>query len=116
MTQALTYLNKAVEARRQVEKDVPLEVYNNIGVFQFTKQNYDSALENFTTALGKLDGRDFKSPDSDTLVDLPQDLRTSLTYNLARTKEISNQKMHWRHMNNFTECPHYFSAKLRILF
>ena len=38
MTQALTYLNKAVEARRQVEKDVPLEVYNNIGVFQFTNK------------------------------------------------------------------------------
>lgn len=117
MTQALTYLNKAVEARRQVEKDVPLEVYNNIGVFQFTKQNYDSALENFTTALGKLDGRDFKSPDSDTLVDLPQDLRTSLTYNLARTKEISNQKDALETYEQLlTECPHYFSAKLRILF
>ena len=102
MTQALTYLNKAVEARRQVEKMFHWKS-TITSVFSSLPNKTMTVPLNFTTALGKLDDRDFKSPDGDTLVDLPQDLRTSLTYNLARTKEISNQKMHWRHMNNYLQ-------------
>ncbi|KAK6891929.1 RNA polymerase-associated protein CTR9 [Candida tropicalis] len=117
MNQALTYLNKAVEARKYVDKDVSLEVYNNIGVFQFMKQNYTSASENFQVAVDKLNGAEFKSPDGDLLIDLPQDLKTTLTFNLARTKEITNQDEALTiYESLIQECPNYFSAKLRILF
>lgn len=117
LSQALSYLNKAVEARNQVGKDVPLEIYNNIGVFQFTKQNFKGALENFQVAIDKLDGAEFLSPDGDVLIDLPSDLRVSLTFNSARTKELSNEKEALETYESLlSECPHYFSAKLRILF
>ncbi|KAI5970734.1 CTR9 [Candida margitis] len=117
LSQALLYLNKAVEARKSVDKDVPLEVYNNIGVFQFTKQNFKGALENFSLAIDKLDGAEFLSPDGDVLVDLPADLRVSLTFNSARTKELSDDKEALEAYHSLlSECPHYFSAKLRILF
>ena len=117
LTQALSYLNKAIEARKQVGKNVPLEVYNNIGVFQFTKQNFKGALENFQTAIDKLDGAEFLSPDGDVLVDLLSDLKVSLTFNAARTKELSDEKEALSTYESLlVECRHYFSAKLRILF
>ncbi|KAI5956077.1 CTR9 [Candida theae] len=117
LTQALAYLNKAVQARKQVGKDVPLEVYNNIGVFQFTRQNFKGALENFQMAVDQLDGAEFLSPDGDVLVDLPSDLKVSLTFNFARTKELSDEQEALKTYESLLlECPHYFSAKLRILF
>lgn len=117
LMQALLYLNKAVEARKQIGKDVPLEIYNNIGVFQFTKQNFKGALENFQIAIDKLDGAEFLSPDGDVLVDLPNDLKVTLTFNSARTKELSNEKDALdMYQSLLSECPNYFSAKLRILF
>ncbi|KAL6451524.1 CTR9 RNA polymerase-associated protein CTR9 [Candida maltosa Xu316] len=117
MNQALANLNKAVELRQNVDKDVPLEIYNNIGVFQFMKQNYDNAIENFQSAVGKLEGAEFHGIDGDLLIDLPQDLKTTITFNLGRTKEISNQKEALQTYEALiAECPNYFSAKLRILF
>ncbi|RCK65369.1 RNA polymerase-associated protein CTR9 [Candida viswanathii] len=117
MNQALNYLSKVVEARKHVDQDAPLEVYNNIGVFNFMKQNYTSASENFQLAVDKLQGAEFKSPDGDLLIDLPQDLKTTLTFNLARTKEISDQDEALTIYESLSqECPNYFSAKLRILF
>lgn len=92
LMQALLYLNKAVEARKQIGKDVPLEIYNNIGVFQFTKQNFKGALENFQIAIDKLDGAEFLSPDGDVLVDLPNDLKVTLTFNSARTRSSRMKK------------------------
>ncbi|EGW30156.1 uncharacterized protein SPAPADRAFT_73543 [Spathaspora passalidarum NRRL Y-27907] len=117
VNQSLNYLNKAIESRKHISKPVPLEVYNNIGVFNFMKQNYDEASNNFQVALDQLDGAEFKSPDGDLLIDLPQDLKVSLTFNLARSKEISNKDDALKiYETLLQECPHYFSAKLRILF
>ncbi|KAI5949597.1 CTR9 [Candida jiufengensis] len=118
ITQSLNYLNKAIDSRKQFEKNVPLEIYNNIGVIQFTRQNFEKASESFKTALEQLqNNQEFYSPDGDLLVDLPQDLKTTLTYNLARSKEISNQEEAITvYENLLSECPHYFSAKLRLLF
>ncbi|KAI5960735.1 CTR9 [Candida pseudojiufengensis] len=117
INQSLNYLNKAIESRKQFGKSIPLEVYNNIGVIQFTRQNFDNALVNFQSALDQLEDKEFQSTDGDILLDLPQDLRTTLTYNLARSKEISNQnEAITAYETLLSECPHYFSAKLRILF
>ncbi|ODV82296.1 TPR-like protein [Suhomyces tanzawaensis NRRL Y-17324] len=114
--QSLTYLNKAIESRKKINQDVPLEVYNNIGVFQFMKQNYSEAAENFELALKKTDDK-IEDADGDLNLDLPGDLKVTLTFNLARTKEISNQTEAIEiYETLLKECPHYFSAKLRILF
>ncbi|CAK9442135.1 uncharacterized protein LODBEIA_P58780 [Lodderomyces beijingensis] len=116
--QSLNYLAKAVESRKKVGKSISLEIYNNIGVFQFSKQNFKQAAENFQSALDELNKTSqFISPDGDTLVDLPQDLKVSLTFNLARSQEISHEEEALRAYESLlAECPHYFSAKLRVLF
>ncbi|KAG7660583.1 CTR9 [[Candida] subhashii] len=117
INQSLNYLNKAIESRKHIGKDVPLEIYNNIGVFNFMKQNYDESSKNFQTALDKVESNEFKSDDGDLLIDLPQDLKVSLNFNLARSKEISNVSEALEiYETLLQECPHYFSAKLRILF
>ncbi|KAG2734655.1 hypothetical protein G9P44_002661 [Scheffersomyces stipitis] len=118
INQSLNYLNRAIESRKQIGKDVPLEVYNNIGVFNFMKQNYDDAAAHFQTALDIVKNTDqFVSADGDVMVDLPTDLKISLTYNLARSKEISNESEAIDiYESLLAECPNYFSAKIRILF
>lgn len=109
VSQSLVYLHKAIESREQIGQDVPLEVYNNIGVFNFNKSNEEVALENFSTALKNLDKVDN--------TELANDLRVSITYNLARTTENTNQvKAIETYETLLKECPHYFSAKLRLLF
>lgn len=109
--QSLSYLTKAIDSRKQINKDVPLEVYNNIGVFQFLKQNYDEAAMSFQSALDKVDSL----VSTDTAQ--PGDLKISLTYNLARSKEISNESESIDiYKSLLNDAPHYFSAKLRILF
>lgn len=117
--QSLNYLNKAIESRKTIGEDAPLEVYNNIGVFNFIKNNYKLASENFELALEKAKSRnDFKSQDGDLLIDLPNDLQVSLTFNLARSKELVNdgEESIKAYENLLKECPNYFSAKLRLLF
>ncbi|KAI3405122.2 CTR9 [Candida oxycetoniae] len=124
INQSLNYLSKAVELAKQGGKSIPMEIYNNIGVFQFTKQNFQKATENFQLALEQLDSNpEFTSSDgdgdggSDLLVDLPKDLKVTLTFNLARSKEVSNKEEALQAYESLlTQCPHYFSAKLRILF
>mgnify|MGYP001031793083 CR=1 FL=1 len=118
ISQSLNYLNKAIESRKQINKDVPLEVYNNIGVFNFMKNNLEATTTNFETALQKIKETDaFYSSDGDVLMDLPGDLSTTLKYNLARsiesTKEEESIEMYKKLLE---ECPNYFSAKLRLLF
>lgn len=110
LAQSLTYLQKAIESRKQIGQDAPLEVYNNIAVFNFTKNNAAAAVENFERALEKVDDLDHTS-------DLLQDLRISISYNLARTQELlSPAKATEMYDKLLQECPHYFSAKLRLLF
>lgn len=119
MGQALTYLNKAIEERKRIGQDAPLEVYNNIGVFNFIKNNYEDSIESFKTALGKLDDPEgFKSEDGDLLIDLPNDLKVSIKFNLARSTEFSDSSDDAIDIYEslLKECPHYFSAKLRLLF
>lgn len=109
IAQSLTYLHKAIESREQIDQDVPLEVYNNIGVLNFTKNNTSAALENFELALQKLD-----KVEAD---ELQNDLKVSITFNLARTEELLNaDKATEIYDKLLKECPHYFSAKLRLLF
>lgn len=109
LAQSLIYLHKAVETRKQTGRDVPLEVYNNIGVFNFSKNSTDAAMENFGLALKQLDTLDNK--------ELKDDLKITLTYNLARSTEISDQaKAIDTYKALLQDCPHYFSVKLRLLF
>jgi RNA polymerase-associated protein CTR9 len=116
--QSLTYLTKAIESRKQINMDAPLEVYNNIGVFNFIRDNTESTLENFEIALKKLDDTsEFKSVDGDVLMDLPNDLKITVNYNLARAKESVDLKEAIEFYEQILkECPNYFSAKLRLLF
>lgn len=118
INQSLIYLNKAVESRQQIGQEAPLEVMNNIGVFNFLKGNLDASTENFENALTKLENTEqFTSPDGDTLIDLPGDLKVSLSFNLARSRELSLEPEAIKiYENLLDECPHYFSAKLRLLF
>lgn len=109
VSQSLVYLHKAIEARKQIGQDVPLEVYNNIGVFNFNKSNEQAALENFNSALSGLD----KLANQE----LAKDLHVTITYNVARTTEQTDQsKAIETYEQLLKECPHYFSAKLRLLF
>lgn len=118
ISQSLSYLNKAIESRKQIGLDAPLEVYNNIGVFNFIKNNEAAAMENFNIALNMV--HDYKIPE-DTMdekaVSLPLDLKAPITYNLARSKELLNEAEAIDIYNKLLEeCPNYFSAKLRLLF
>lgn len=109
LSQSLTYLHKAIESRSQTGQDVPLEVYNNIGVFNFIKSNENAALENFENALKKLGDVENN--------ELAGDLKVTITYNLARSTENSDQpKAIEIYESLLKDCPHYFSAKLRLLF
>lgn len=118
ISQASNYLSKAIESRKQINLDVPLEVYNNLGVFHFIKNNEAMAAENFNVALQKVN--DYKVPDDvmdETAADLPKDLKVPITFNLARSKESLNEKEAIDIYHKLLEeCPHYFSAKLRLLF
>lgn len=118
ISQSLSYLQKAIESRKQIDLDAPLEVYNNIGVFNFIKNNEAAAAENFAIALEKAD--QYQVPEDsidEAIVDLGKDLRIPITYNLARSKESSSEAEAIETYNKLLEeCPNYFSAKLRLLF
>lgn len=108
LNQSLNYLNKAIESRKLIGKDVPLEVYNNVGVIHFIKNNFDSSSQFFQTSLNNLDESD---------KDLANELKLTINFNLARSKEISNKLEAIEiYEKLLEECPSYFSAKLRLLF
>lgn len=110
VSQSLTYLHKAVESKQQIGLDAPAEVYNNMGVFNYTKNNTEEAVKYFELALAKLD-------DSAIPLELSDDLKVSVSFNLARTQEVSDQDKAIQLYNTLLqECPSYFSAKLRLLF
>lgn len=118
MSQSLTYLIKAIESREQVGETTPLEVYNNIGVLQFLKQNYDDAIVNFDAALKICQSKEgFEQANIDNVDELATDLRISISFNLARAKEITLRPEAIEAYDQLLkECPQYFSAKLRLLF
>ncbi|CUM50915.1 Tetratricopeptide repeat-containing protein [Debaryomyces fabryi] len=118
MNQSLTYLNKAIESRKQINQDAPLEVYNNIGVFNFIKHNYEAASNIFQATSEKLKASDdFKDENGDVLMDLRNDLDVTISFNLARSKELSNESESIEiYESLLKDCPNYFSAKLRLLF
>lgn len=109
LTQALNYLQKAIESRQQVGQDAPLEVYNNVAVLNFIRYNHDDAIKYLELGLGRL----AQVPDDQ----LKSDLQVSITYNLARAKEPFNpQEAISLYEQLLAECPNYFSAKMRLLF
>lgn len=119
INQSLNYLNKAIESREQIGKNVPLEVYNNMGVFQFNKQNSELAIKNFKLALENLQVEQITRSDKDpeAIEILVKDLTTTLKYNLARSLEVTQQQESINIYKEILEtCPNYFSAKLRLLF
>lgn len=108
VTQSLTYLHKAIESRQQTGQDAPLEVYNNIAVFNFNKSNTEEALKNFDIALAKLD---------EVPSELKDDLKVSISYNVARTQETSDPlKAIDSYKQLLQTASSYFPAKLRLLF
>lgn len=106
ISQLLVYLQKAVESREQIGKDVPLEVHNNMGVFHFVKGN--DATEHFEAAQKALA----------TVADpLALDLGVTVAYNLARSREMTDAAAATELYTKLLEmCPGYYAAKLRLLF
>lgn len=110
LTQSLTYLHKAIESREQIKQSVPLEVYNNVGVFNFNKNNVENAVKYFNLAIEGLE-------DPSVSMDLKADLKVSLLFNLARTTEVQDAgKAVAMYEEVLKECSNYVSAKLRLLF
>lgn len=112
LNQSLTYLSKAIESRTQVGLSVPIEVYNNLGVMNFFKNNLDEAKENFEFAVQNI--RKESEEKSDPIFD---DLSLTIDYNLARSQEVSDEKAAISIYKSVTErSSNYFSASLRLLF
>lgn len=108
LTQALTYLGKAVDACTQIGRQAPVEVYNNIAVFNFTKTPEES-LRNFDLASEQL--ANIADPD------LRKNINLTISFNKARTSEATDPEAAVKAYNAILqECPGYFSAKLRLLF
>ncbi|CAH6718982.1 RNA polymerase-associated protein Ctr9p [[Candida] jaroonii] len=119
INQSLNYLNKAVESRKAINKDIPLEIYNNIGVFNFNKGNNELAVKNFQLALDNLNTIGIKRFDKqpEQIEDLVKDLKIVLDYNLARSLESSDKDQSLTIYENISKSsPNYFSSKLRSLF
>lgn len=116
MGQSLVYLQRAIDIQKQIGRDAPLEVYNNIGVYQFMRKKFDDASSGFDDALARIAGP-FVDENGDTLVDLPGDLEVTIKFNQARLVEVGDQNSAVESYKQLVEqCPHYFSAKLRLLF
>ena len=110
LVQALTYLHKAIESRQQIKQAVPLEVYNNVAVFNFSKNNVDEAMKYLDLAISGVD-------DANIAPELLADLKVTLSFNLARTTEARDpEKAVPMYEHVLQECPGYVSAKLRLLF
>lgn len=110
LTQSLTCLHKAIESREQIKKVVPLEVYNNVAVFNFSKNNIDNSLKYFNLAYAGLE-------DDEVPTELASDLAVTLQYNLARTTELQSvEKASAMYEKVLQDCSSYVSAKLRLLF
>lgn len=110
LSQALNCLHKAIESREQIKQTVPLEVYNNVGVFNFTKNNIDESIKYFNLAKAGLDDDALTST-------LKADLKVSILFNLARTTESqSSEDAISMYEEVLADCSSYISAKLRLLF
>lgn len=113
INQSLSYLTKAVESRQQINHKIPSEIFNNIGVFNFNKNNYEVASKNFELAIESLN----ETPEIFDTSAKREDIMITLNYNLGRSLEVTDQtksiSLHQEILNNN---PNYFSAKLRILF
>lgn len=110
LAQSLTYLHKAIESREQIKQAVPLEVYNNVGVFNFSKNQIENSVKYFNLALSGLE-------EPSVSPELKSDLKISLLYNLARTTEAkSTEEAISMYEEVLQECSTYVSAKLRLLF
>lgn len=111
--QSLNYLTKAVESRQQINQSVPIEIYNNIGVFNLNKNNQELATKNFELAISSLN----ESDDMEASTATKEDLMVTLNYNLARSIELPEQsKSITLYQEIINNNPTYFSAKLRLLF
>lgn len=112
LNQSLNYLNKAIESRTQIGLDVPSEVYNNLGVMNFFKNNTEEAKKNFEIASKNINNSAKSNDDP-----LFADLSLTIDYNLARSQELSDEKAAVSIYKNIHErSPNYFSAALRLLF
>lgn len=110
VAQALTYLHKAIESREQIRQSVPLEVYNNVGVFNFSKNNVEEAMKYFNLAIACTESNEIPS-------ELKSDLSVTLRFNLARSTEFSSiERAIEMYEEVLQECSSYVSAKLRLLF
>lgn len=110
LAQSLTYLHKAIESRDQIKQTVPLEVYNNVGVFNFSKNNIEESLKYFNLAIAGAGNNQIPS-------ELKDDLSVTLRFNLARSTEFSSiEKAIEMYEEILQECSSYVSAKLRLLF
>ncbi|CUM65692.1 uncharacterized protein PRCAT00003340001 [Priceomyces carsonii] len=118
INQALNYLKKAIDSRGEMGQEAPLEVYNNIGIFNFLKHNTEDACFYFREALNKLGlSKTFISEDGQPDLYLPEDLKVTLNFNIARSAEADNEvESIGTYKAILKECPNYFSAKLRLLF
>ncbi|GEQ70853.1 hypothetical protein JCM33374_g4533 [Metschnikowia sp. JCM 33374] len=92
VSQSLTYLHKAVESRKQIGLDAPAEVYNNMAVFNYTKNNTEDAVKYLELSLARLE-------DSEIPGQLRDDLKVSVSFNLARTYETTNSDKALLHDN-----------------
>lgn len=112
LNQSLTYLTRAIESRTQVGFTAPVEVYNNLGVMHFFKNNASAAKENFEYAANFL--KEKRSEDSDPIF---TDLSLTVDYNLARSQELSDEAAAISIYKSITDrTSSYFSASLRLLF
>lgn len=118
ISQSLNYLLRAIDLRKKIGKDAPMQVYNNIGVFQFTKGSYDDAVKYFEDAEERVEtsnGHVENGSSEHKLLDTPY--KVTLSFNLARAKELSDKDASIRLYEELVlEVPQYFSAKLRLLF
>jgi RNA polymerase-associated protein CTR9 len=108
LNQALAYLNRAIELRKLIGQDAPLEVYNNIGVMHYLKHNTDSAAQFLQNALSKLE----------TLpAELAAEISVTLRFNLARVKEATAAlEAEQLYRDLVAERPDYYAARLRLVF
>jgi len=101
-SQALSFLTKVIDILKKRGEDVPVEILNNLGVFHFIKGNPESANTFFKSA--------YEANTSD-------ELRITLTYNVARTEENTDFEASIAKYNEILEkSPGYIYSKIRLLF
>ncbi|ODV97302.1 hypothetical protein PACTADRAFT_49035 [Pachysolen tannophilus NRRL Y-2460] len=104
LNKSLEYLSKSIELfQAYPDQEIPLELFNNIGVFYYLKGNFESSIKFFETALEKV------SPQN-------PELKVSVNYNRTRVLETSNiTQAEEIYLTILDKVPLYLSAKLRLL-